>query len=167
MENYNENEMVEFAKFAKNFTSPKNPKEALNKWKIVRLFVKRGYVCKTGDRFARVKPDGKIYSVYEMAWCYRSAERIGVSGKYFPSAYNVKTHYMRTPMKGATPYETPIHIWTIEMFLQALRYIPTDQQTEEGDWRDNLYRVTGYSDDLVEILSEFPIPISLFKGQSD
>lgn len=151
--------MVEFAKFAKNYTSPKDVDAALFRYQLYKALGSSGIVCKTGDVFARVKPDGKVYSIYIMSWLYRPSERKGVNGKYFPTAYNMKTYYVRTPQKTATPYEKMVHDWTIQMFEQALRYVPGDT----AEWKDPLYQVVGNNPDGEPILAEYPIIPAWFK----
>ena len=118
--------MVEFAKFAKNYTSPNQVEEAYRYWLLMSRASAAGIICKTGDRFARVKPDGNVYSVYEMGWQYRPSDRTGTKGKYFPTVYNLITHYVRTPQKSATNYDKKSLLWTVHMFVQAFRYIPLD-----------------------------------------
>lgn len=154
-------EMIEFAKFAKNYKSPNNVEEAFRYWVLIKKAKERGFICFTGDRFARVKPNGKVYSIYEMCWCYRPSERKGVKGKYFPTAYNLITHYVRTPQNTATAYDRKEAQWTVQMFLEAFRYIPLDIG-EESDWKDNLHRVIKY-DGLNSTYEKFPIPLSMFK----
>lgn len=153
--------MVEFAKFAKNFASPKDIKEAYRYWVLIKAAKKEGRICKAGDRFARVKPNGKVYSVYEMAWCYRPSDREGTKGKYFPTVYNLITHYVRTPQKSATTWDKKVLYWTAHMFIQAFRYIPLDIG-EVSDWKDNLHRVIDY-DGVNSTYEPYPIPLSMFK----
>ena len=162
--NLSPEEAIRFAKYYKSYSSPKDPQEALNRFRLLESQeTKDGIICKTGDRFARVKPENRINAIYQMCWCYRPSGRKGTKGKYFPSAYNLITHYMRTPMEGATPFDAPVHEWTVKMFLQALRYIPTDTQNGKDDWHDELYKVLskGIEKEKIE-LAELPVPISLY-----
>lgn len=155
METYSEEEMVQFAKFAKNYTSPKDVEKAFLDWRISRDVGYDTVTCQTGDQWIRVKEDGSWNAVYEMAWQYRPSGRKGVRGKYFPSAYNIITHYMRTPMKSAKPYDEMVKNWTIFMVIQALRYIPKDK---DKDWKDTIYKVIKWENGLPiwDIGSGFP-----------
>lgn len=156
MKTFTEKEMLEFAKYFKNYTSPKEVETALLKFQFLKSMT--GIACQTGDRFARVKPDGSIHSVYEMCWLYRPSDRKGVRGRYFTTAYNLLTHYVRTPQRTATPFLAMQKDWDINMFLQALRYIPGD----DADWKDPLYRIIGEKDGSY-VLAKEPVPVEWFK----
>lgn len=161
METLTKAESIAFARYAKNFTSPNDVEEAYNHFLLLTKHSKKGIICQTGDQFARVLDNGKCYSVYQMCWCYRPSERKGVDGKYFPSAYNLMTHYMRTPQKTATPYNTPIEDWTVHMFLQALRYLP--KEDEDVEWKANLHRIISWESHNKPVWEKFPISITLFR----
>jgi hypothetical protein len=155
MENqFTEQDMIDFARYSKNYTSPKDPKKALNQFLLTKRYGNR-IVCQTGDQFARVKPNGEIHSIYEMCWSYRPNESGTGGGRYLPTAYNILTHYVRTPQKTASTYAAIVNDWNIKMFLQAVRYIAGDS----ADWKDTLYRVLAWNDGQPILDRDNPINI--------
>lgn len=163
---------IRFAKYCKNYSTGKGPvtEETLKKFLLYEEY-KNKPVCQTGDLFIRKRKGEKYTCTYAAVWTYRSSTKPGSRGKYFPAMLNIKTGYVRTPIKDATPHDSPKTDWDIDMFLQACRYIAGDPENR-AEWQDTLHKVKRYTladtlfrvEGLIEDEIEDALPIDFLKN---